>query len=469
MTRGAIDVKHIELPTYVYHEEYERLPRGELLRLQLERLLAFLRRVAATNDFHQRRFAAAAVDVTRLASLAEFRRHVPFITKQDLLADQEANPPFGTRLGVPAERLRKIHTTSGTTGLGQEIYGLTENDCIYEGSGVANCVRWIGIEPGDICALTYPFTTSSAGQCTAEGMRLYGSVLLPLALYDGKTKLRFMRDFGAHYLLTAPAYLTRLTTLCRELGWDPKTDFPKLKAITVSTEAFPVAWAESMREVWRKPIHEMYGSTQQGSYFAYTCSGCGAVRNGERGVLHMPEYATLMEVIDPASGEQVGYGEEGEAVITTFSRESSPLIRFRTGDRVTLIEPTNCSSGRTLDGLLVGAVSRYDDMMKIKGANVWPSAIDNVIFSYPEADEYNGRVYLDGRGAERVEISLEFKPEVANAARKQDLMREMRAEIKNRTQVSMEIREVAPGTVERFDWKPRRWKDQRQEGLARTS
>ena len=164
----------------------------------------------------------------------------------------------------------------------------------------------------------------------------------------------------------------------------------------------------------------------------------------------------------------VAYGEWGEPVVTTFSRAAMPLIRFRSNDRVKLLPPDLCDCGRTSRALWeVGTVSRYDDMIKIKATNVWPQTVDEAVFSFEEIDEYNGRVFIAEDGLEVAKVSIEFKKTPLDERAKADLIRKLSERIKEGTQVSMRVEEVPSGTLPRFEYKVRRWTDERVEGLER--
>ena len=187
------------------------------------------------------------------------------------------------------------------------------------------------------------------------------------------------------------------------------------------------------------------------------------------------EAAELMEeksihrllVLDDTN-EPVGFGEWGEPVVTTFSRAAMPLIRFRSNDRVKLLPPDLCDCGRTSRALWeVGSVSRYDDMLKIKATNVWPQTVDEAIFSYDEIDEYNGRVFITDAGLEVARVSIEFKKIPLDDNTKADIIKKLHARIKELTQVTMQVEEVPFGTLQRFEYKARRWTDERIEGLER--
>jgi phenylacetate-CoA ligase len=276
-----------------------------------------------------------------------------------------------------------------------------------------------------------------------------------------------MKRFDVHHILTTPAYLSRITSICLEQGLNPRETFSRLKGITLSTEPFPVAWALKMEDMWGTVIHDIFGSTQLNLNYAITCK-YGAVPDGQFGAYHLADYFALVEVLDKDTDQPVAYGEWGEPVVTTFSRQAMPLVRFRSNDRVRLLPPDLCDCGRTSRGLWeVGTVSRYDDMIKIKATNIWPQTVDEAVFSFDEIEEYNGRVFIDKNGQEVARISLEFKKTALNEPAKETILSRLGAKIKEMTQVSMTLEEVPYGTLPRFEYKVRRWTDERIEGLER--
>ncbi|MBW1769475.1 MAG: hypothetical protein JRJ65_20820, partial [Deltaproteobacteria bacterium] len=180
---------------------------------------------------------------------------------------------------------------------------------------------------------------------------------------------------------------------------------------------------------------------------------------------HLTDYFALVEVLDKETDKPVKYGEWGEPVVTTFSRKAMPLIRFRSNDRVRLLPPGLCDCGRDCSAIWeVGTISRYDDMIKIKATNVWPQTVDEAIFSFEEIDEYNGRVYIGDGGQEIAKVSVEFSKTLLDDQTKGDILKNLSAKIKEATQVTMKLEEVPHGTLPRFEYKVRRWTDERVEG-----
>jgi phenylacetate-CoA ligase len=450
-----------------FNRKLERASREEIVALQFNKLKYQLDYLYHNNSFYRRRLEAAKVTPGKIRSFEDFSARVPFLDKKDFLKDQEENPPFGRRLGVPQEKISQIHITSGTSGVGQEIYGLTRRD--IEGAGLMwmNHWAWIGLKKGDIALSVQPVTNLAAGLSAFQGMIKMGLVPLQTFGVDSEGKLNLMKRFRPHFLTLTTAYLLRLTLLAKQLGFDPKKDFPNLKGISIGGEHYPVSLARELEDFWDTRIHEFYGSTQGGTIFAFTCEH-GAVKNGERGSMHLLDPYYYTEVIDPDTLKPVAAGEEGEAVVTVLYREASPVLRFRTRDKVRYFPHSHCSCGRPYGIWEAGNVSRYDDMMKIKGSNVWPAMVDGLLFSYPEVDEYTGRVWIDEKGRERVLIRLALKPSVSlSVEEKNKLLEEFARELGKRTGISMEISEVRREELPVYEFKARRWSDERNKGLEK--
>ncbi|PKN61297.1 MAG: hypothetical protein CVU57_30315 [Deltaproteobacteria bacterium HGW-Deltaproteobacteria-15] len=463
MDRNRVDAKnHYHLRTL------ETLPLEQLEALQFERTKRTLLRAYHGSGFYRDLFDAAKVrpeDFKRLDDIERF----PFTDKQALIKDQQDNPPFGRRLCVPLRRVRRVNLTSGTSGMGQEVHCHEDGSIRAANASTASHFAAAGLKKGDLSAVLYPLGTMTGGMLSYEGLRTFGATPLPLAVFNATQKIDMMNRFGVHHVLTTPAYLTRLTSLCMERGKEPRELFPRLKGVTLSTEPFSVAWAVRMEEIWGTVVHDIYGSTQLNLNYAVTCK-YGAAPDGQRGYYHLADHFAMVEVIDHETHRPVRFGEWGEPVVTTFSREAMPLIRFRTNDRVRLLPPDLCDCGRVSRAMWeAGTISRYDDMIKIKATNVWPQTVDEVIFSFEDVDEYSGRVYIADDAKEVAEVLVEFKRGGPGADTRVGLLERIGEKIKDKTQVSMRVREVAHGTLPRFEYKARRWTDERIKGLERVT
>ena len=432
---------------------------------QWEQVKTLLDRVSQ-NQFYRHWFEAARVDPLRIRSLDDFSKRVPYLTKKDLLEDQRAHLPYGQRLMVPEQEISQAWITSGTSGVGQEIHALSEEDVRRGAEHCFYALTWAGMQSGDVNLVCWPVATLAGGLVLSEALRRFRAHTMLVQIFDSKTKIERMKTFQPHYLWVTPVYLTRLSALCEELDFLPRRDLRRLKGVFISTGSYPVEWAERMQEFWGAPLYDVYGTTQIGTMFGATCEE-GVVRDGKRGCFHFIDHWALLEVINPETGTPATYGEEGDVIVTTFNRVATPLVRFRHGDRVRLLPPDYCPCGRTGPCLEAGTIARYDDMIKVKGVNLWPDATDAVLFSYPEVDEYNARVYVDqSAGREEVDLRVALKAST-DTGRRKEILAALPGQLRERTGVGMAVREVAPEQIERFEYKAIRWTDERITGLQK--
>ena len=428
-----MDRNRIAKENQYFLKDLETMTREDMKKLQFEKTKETLERAYNKSEFYRELFDKAKVKPEDFKILEDIARF-PFIDKKDLIKDQEENPPFGRRVCVLPDELRRVNLTSGTSGMGQEVHCHDEDAIWASNASTATHFAAIGLEKGDLSALLYPLGTMTGGILSYEALRIFGATPIPMAVFNTNQKIDMMKRFNVHHILSTPAYLTRITSILMEQGMDPKEEFPRLKGITLSTEPFSVPWALRMEEIWGAVLHDIYGSTQLNLNYAVTCK----------------------------------YGEWGEPVVTTFSRKAMPLIRFRSNDRVRLLPPGLCDCGRDCSAIWeVGTISRYDDMIKIKATNVWPQTVDEAVFSFEEIDEYNGSVYITDGGQEIAKVSVEFKSMNLDAKTKADILEKLSVKIKEATQVTMKLEEVPHGTLPRFEYKVRRWTDERVEGLER--
>jgi len=458
--------KKISKKNQYFSKELETMSAEDMKKLQFEKTKVSLERAYSKSNFYRNLFDKAKVKPEDFKTLEDIARF-PCIEKQDIIKDQSEHPPYGTMICVPPGEIRRVNLTSGTSGMGQEVHCHDEEAIRAANASTAAHFAAIGLEKGDLTALLYPLGTMTGGILSYEGLRICGVTPLPLAVFNTNQKIDMMKRFGVHHVLSTPAYMSRITSILMERGLTPRLEFPQLKGITLSTEPFSVDWALRMEELWGTVLHDIYGSTQLNLNYAVTCK-YGAVPDGEFGYYHLADYFTLVEVLDKDTDQPVKYGEWGEPVVTTFSRKAMPLIRFRSNDRVRLLPPGLCDCGRDSSAIWeVGTVSRYDDMIKINATNVWPQTVDEAVFSFDEIDEYNGRVYITKAGQEVAGVSLEFKKMALAEEARAEIIRKLGQKIKEMTQVTMKVDEVPQGTLPRFEYKVRRWTDERVEGLER--
>ncbi len=447
---------------------YEGLSRAELEALQLARIQAQLKRVFASSAFYRAKLEQAGLNPQDIKTLADFRR-VPTSNKADFVDDQLAVPPYGSRLSVPPDKVALVNMTGGTSGQGQEIYGRTQHDIALQ--GYLHYLPWYlaGLRPGDLalnCVPSGGLTTGGWGP--PEGFRIAGAAAINApATLGTQAKIDLMLRFrNVHFIYTSTNYLHTLTEGFRQRGVVPAEALPMMRGLFIAGEGYPAGWAENIVAQWGCPLHEGYGSTQGAGFIASTCEKSVVRDDGKPGHLHLFEWENYVEVIDPDTGRHVEPGEEGEIVLTNLSVLGAPVIRFATRDKARFLPAGSCGCGRAWHSIEAGSVARYDDMMKVRGNNIWPATVDAVLFSHVEAAEYAGRLYVDAKGRTEVELRYAVKEGVVDATRLAALTESLRADIKARTNVVMNIVVVPRDQLPVFEYKARRWTDERRAGYA---
>lgn len=442
----------------------ERLTREELQALQLRRLDRQIARLWR-NGFYRDAWAAAGLEPgTGVAGLDDLRRF-PVVAKEDILADQEAHPPYGRRLAVDPRHVFEITLSSGTSGRTQEIHAHTARDAHLRAMhGIA--FRWAGMGPDDVLVFHVGISNSASHGPFHRGIRALGRLPYLVGHLGFEQRLELMQRLGMDHMYVMPSALNGLTQLIEGQGAAPRDLFPGLRSIMMSGEGWPVDFVERMETLWGAPVFEGYGASQ--TYAGFVMSSCerGAVTDGRRNGMHVYEWAAIVEVVHPDTLEPVAPGEVGEIVVTHLEKEASPLVRFRTRDRAVYLPWRACSCGRQLDMLESGTIGRWDDMVKVKGENVFPPEVDEIVFARPEVGEYQARVFIGERGRDVAEIRVAL---VGDAAPGDRLLDDLRAELKRRTNVSFDLRLVPVADLPQWttpDAKPRRWTDERQANLS---
>ena len=399
---------------------------------QLRRAWEVAESVTASNPFY-----AARIRLPARRTEAAFRS-LPVTTKQEVVEDCLAHPPGGRRTVVAKEDVRHVVETSGTSGIGREVYALDAQDELAVFRGAAVGFWWAGVRAGTTVLLTLPVGMSAAGLWYYGGLRLLGANVLAVGAYPTERKVAALARYRPEVVVGTPSYIDRLATICGDEGLNPAD--AGVSSLVVAGEPYSADWAAETQRRWNAVLYEQYGSTQR--VMAWSCPG-GVVRDGRLATLHVPPELCYWEVIDPETGEPVADGECGELISTPLQASASPLLRFATRDRVWLVEPGGCDCGRPLAGVRAGSVERYDDMMKIRGVNVWPAAFDAAVFGVPGVRDYRGRVSR-GADGERVELRVECEPGMGDA-----LLDAVRDAVRRRTGLSVDVTRVAAGSLSR--------------------
>jgi len=382
-----------------------------------------------------------------IKSLADLSR-LPFVTKQDL----RDNYPFGL-FAVPKEDLVRIHASSGTTGK-PTVVGYTAGDMEVWTQCVSRIAVAGGAKPTDVAQICFGYGMFTGALGLHYGLENIGATIVPSSTGNSEKQLMYMKDFGTTLLVATPSYALRLAEVAREMGIDPKTDL-KVKIGLVGSELLTDAMREEMHKYWGNDmlVTSNYGMSElMGPGVSGECEYmCG---------MHINEDFFIPEIINPETGEVLPAGEWGELVITCIKKEALPLIRYRTKDITRLIyEPCKC--GRTTVRM-ENLSGRSDDMLKIRGVNVFPSQIEEVVLSVEGlGPHYEIIVERDGYADK-----LSVRVELATATDSFKVLENIERTVKNKLKImlGLDARVIleSPNTLARFEGKAKRVRDLRK-------
>ncbi len=422
--------------------EHEQMSRKKLEQLQLERLRAKVREVDEKVPFYHRAFEERQISPDDIKTLSDLTR-LPFTSKLDFID----NYPYGLS-AVPLERVVRVHASSGTTG--KPIVALyTKGDIDTWSEIMARALATAGVTQGDVLqnALGYGLFTGGLG--FHYGTERLGATVIPTATGNTKRQIRLLQDLGTTVLACTPSYALIISETALEMG----VDLRKTKLRLVLCGAEP--WSEQMR----KDIEERLGVPAIDNYGLTEVIGPGvAMECPYQCGLHIPEDHFLAEIVDPETGEQLPYGDEGQLVVTTLTREAYPVIRFRTGD-ITSLNPEPCRCGRTLIRMS-RVTGRIDDLLIVRGVNVYPSQIESVLLEV-EGVEPHYLIVVDRQHAfsfRDMEIWVEVTEDVFSdeMQKMESLEKKLRSELESVLGISTRIKLVEPKTIARSEGKTKR-------------
>jgi phenylacetate-CoA ligase len=407
---------------------------------QLERLREMLPAIVSTNEFYRKKLAK---DFSGIDSLDK-RKEAPFTVKTDLVEDQSRHPPYGTDLTFPTEKYIRIHQTSGTTG--KPLYWL---DTEESWEWWAECWRVIfeaaGVRPGDRVYFAFSFGPFIGFWAGWEGARKVGAMAVSGGGQFTSQRLRAIIDYGATVLVCTPTYALHMASEAKKVGMDLARDSAVRITIHAGEPGASIpSTKRAIEQAWGAKCHDHPGATEVGA-FGFECQS-------QPGGVHVNESEFIAEVIDPDSGEATPEGNNGELVLTNLGRLGSPVIRYRTGD---LVQPSyrSCPCGRPFLLLQGGVLGRVDDMVVVRGVNVFPSAVENVIREFPEIEEF--RVHISDQETLR-ELKLVLEPS-SDQAPVQGLGEKVGQRLRERIGLRPRVELVAPGTLPRFELKAKRF------------
>lgn len=429
----------------------ETMSRAELEDLQLKRLKDTVKRVYEHVPAYRAKMEDAGVKPEDITSLADLQK-LPFTTKQDM----RDHYPYGL-FAVPRKELRRIHASSGTTGK-PTVVGYTEADLDIWKECVARLAAAGGATEDDIAQICFGYGMFTGALGLHNGLEKVGAAIVPSSTGNTEKQLMYMKDFGTTLLVATPSYAMRIAEVALSIGIDPKKDL-QVKTLLVGSELMTEAMRKELYKVWGEDINltQNYGMSE---LMGPGVSGECLEFNG----MHINEDHFLPEIIDPKTGKVLPPGETGELVVTCITKEALPLIRYRTRDITRLMyEP--CPCGRTTVRM-ENLSGRTDDMLKIRGVNVFPSQIEEVLINTNGIGP-NYEIVVDRKNHSdiltiRVEVEAESMMDSYSALEK--LEQTIKSKMHMMLGLDAKISLVSPNTLKRFEGKAKRVTDLRKAG-----
>ncbi|MDP7623565.1 MAG: AMP-binding protein [Rhodospirillales bacterium] len=426
------------LPNYsILNPMMSRLPDGERQALQSERLVTMVNYVYDNAPFWRAKFDAAGVTPGDIKGIEDLPK-IPFCTKAELLADQEAHPPYGAYTCTEQRQWARLITTSGTTGQPlRRVFSQRDWDYILD-----RFQRAPHMGPGDISIILGPIDGLMGPTAAYESGIRMGAIMVLAGMYDSKSKIKLIQDLKPVTISSTASYLLRLLEVAEEMGVDARQlGLRGIASVGEPGAAIP-ATRKRLAEGWNANVIDGFGMTELFP-LGGNCPGNTA--------LHIAADMAITEIIDPETGEQLPSGEEGEVVFTNLVGDTQPLLRYRSRDisRITAGEPCPACghTGPRLEGSIIG---RVDDMIWFRGANIFPSAIEEAVRSFDElSHEY--QIVVDGDGTlPRMTINLEACNGISGKVAA-DLQVRAAAAIKSAIRVNAEVSLVEAGSLPRDD------------------
>jgi phenylacetate-CoA ligase len=426
----------------------ETRPRADLTRLQSERLVALVRRITSAVPAYRDKFAEAGVDPGSVRGLDDLAA-LPFTVKDDL----RAGYPFGM-FAVPRSEIVRVHASSGTTGQ-VTVVGYTASDIAMWSDMMARTFSGAGVSTEDTVQVTYGYGLFTGGLGAHYGSERLGAMTVPVSGGNTARQISIMKDFGVTVLACTPSYALYIAEVAAESGVDVR-ELP-LRVGVFGAEP----WSDAMRGRLESALgikaFDIYGLSEVlGPGVAFECEAqCG---------LHVNEDHFYLEIIDPDTLAPLPDGEWGEVVFTTLTKEGIPVLRYRTRD-ISRIIPGECSCGRTLRRM-ERITGRSDDMLIIRGVNVFPSQIEQVLAGFPGVAPHYQVVLKKEGPLDVVEVHVEVSPDIDFDEIRvlERLQAQVRAAIQSALAVSVKVKMVEPKSIQRSEGKAKRVVDLRKEG-----
>ncbi len=430
----------------IWNKEMECMPREELEKLQLARLKKVVELVYDKSPIYRKKLDDVGFKPNDLQSLKDIR-YIPFTEKDDF----RNNYPFGMFM-QPKEKIVRLHASSGTTGK-LTVIGCTKNDLEVWTELIARMVTMVGVTEKDTAQIAFGYGLFTGAHGLQYGMERVGATVIPISGGNSEKQLMIMQDFGTTALVSTPTYALHLSEVAEQLGIDPKNDL-NLKVGLFGGEAFSEEYRHEIQKRWGILATDNYGLSEVGGPgFSGECQLiCGQ---------HIAEDHYYAEIVDPVTLEPVPPGEKGEVIITTLTKEALPILRYRTKD-ISSITYEECECGRTT-ARLSKITGRSDDMLVIRGVNVFLSQIESVLVNVEGlAPHYQIIVYKKGF-LDDIEIKVEISEGIFidNYSHLESIERNLKQQLYKTLSLTPKVRLVEPHSIERTPGKAKRVIDKR--------
>ena len=433
----------------IWNQAAEIMERTEMTKLQEQRLQAVIQSVYEKVPFYRKNMDEAGVRPESVRTLTDIEQ-LPFTTKQDM----RNNYPYGL-LASPMKEIVRVHASSGTTGK-PTVVAYTRNDLDVWGEVLARTLAAGGLHSGSVFQVSVNYGLFTGGLGMHYAAERIGAAVVPASGGNSSRQVMLMKDFGTTAMVITPSYALHLAEVMRELGVQPGDT--ALESVFCGAEAWSDKMHEEVEDRFGVPAFDVYGLSE------IIGPGVSCECEAHQG-LHVQEDHFYPEVIDPVTGRVLPEGEEGELVLTTLTRTGSPMIRYRTRD-LTALERVPCACGRT-QVKMRRVLGRNDDMLIIRGVNVFPSQVESVLLAYGETSPHYQLIVRRENNLDTLTVVVErHETSAKESLHPEVLIGRLRDRFKSVLGVNASVRLAEPHSIERSEGKAKRVIDLRQEAIA---
>ena len=428
-----------------FDQAVETMDREELKKLQFKKLKEMINELYGKNKFYTEKWKAVGINSPDDIKTWEDFYRLPFTRKSELVKDQEEHGPYGSNVTYPLNKYVRFHQTSGTTG---KPLKWLDTDASWD--WWARCWSYVfkgaGVTENDRIFFPFTFGPFIGFWAAFEGARKIGAVSMPAGGQDTNTRLNAIVENKPTVIACTPSYALRLAEVAAAQGIDTANS-SVLRTIHAGEPGASIpSTKEKLQQAWGAHCHDHHGMTEMGA-ISFECQR-------QPGGTHLIESEFIAEVVNPETGMPCAEGESGELILTNLGRWGMPNIRYRTGDRV-ILNQERCTCGRSFARIQGGVIGRVDDMLIIRGVNVFPSALENIVRGYPEIAEFMIEV-RKVKEMDELKLKLEVDETQYSQPQIKEVIGQVVEDIRNKLQIRVETEHCSGGSLPRFEMKAKR-------------